>query len=38
MREDPKAAAIEAAAHPEVVEEVDDEKDDLDDDIIITHL
>lgn len=41
LAEDPKAAAIaaqEAIANNRPVEETDDEKDDIDDEIIITHL
>lgn len=41
LAEDPKAAAIaaqEAKANNRPVEETDDEKDDIDDEIIITHL
>ncbi|XP_063244913.1 UNC93-like protein isoform X2 [Bacillus rossius redtenbacheri] len=37
LAEDPKAAAAEMA-RSHAVEETDDEKDDIDDDIIITHL
>jgi hypothetical protein len=47
LAEDPKAAAKEAVAAaeaakavgvPDAVEETDDERDDVDDDIIVTHL
>ncbi|XP_044732674.1 UNC93-like protein [Chrysoperla carnea] len=38
LSEDPKAAVAEAQANPGYVEETDDEKDDLDDEIIVTHL
>jgi len=37
LEEDPKAAAAEAKINPQV-EETDDEKDDIDDEIIVTHL
>lgn len=37
LEEDPKAAAAEAKVNPQV-EETDDEKDDIDDEIIVTHL